>query len=109
MPRKQNRKYTSEQKAHAVQLYQELGVQRLVAERLGISESNVARWVRAAEQENGGPLPRLAPKELPSLEGETEAEEVRRLRKEVARLRGERDFLKKVSAFFARDDQRSSD
>ena len=109
MARKKNRRYTQDQKTHAVQLYQQLGVMRLVAEQLGVSESNINRWVRAAERKNGGPLPRIQPEHLTAPSEETEAEELRRLRREVARLREERDFLKKATAFFAREDQRSSD
>ena len=39
---------------------------------------------------------------------EDEKEELRRLRKEVKTLRMERDFLKKATAFFARDSELSS-
>jgi len=34
-----------------------------------------------------------------------ESEELRRLKKENAQLRKERDFLKKATAYFAKDDE----
>lgn len=34
-----------------------------------------------------------------------EAEEIRKLKKEIARLKEERDFLKKATAYFAKNDE----
>jgi len=34
-----------------------------------------------------------------------EKEEIRKLKKEIARLKEERDFLKKATAYFAKDDE----
>jgi len=35
----------------------------------------------------------------------SEKDEIRQLKKEVAKLKAERDFLKKATAYFAKDEQ----
>jgi len=67
-----------------------------VGRRLGISQTNVSRWVREHHQEN----------ELSVNGGATRSElenEVKHLRKENQRLRMEREILKKAAAFFANE------
>ena len=54
---------------------------RQLGRELGVSQSVLSRWKRQAD----------------------EAEEVRRLRREVAHLRMDRDILKKATAFFAKE------
>ena len=54
---------------------------RQLGRELGVSQSVLSRWKRQAD----------------------EAEEVRRLRREVAQLRMDRDILKKATAFFAKE------
>ncbi len=69
-----------------------------VAEALGVSQQSLRNWVKQEaldrhERDDG----------LTS----AERDELRRLRKENARLKQERDLLKRAAAFFARDsDQR---
>jgi transposase len=65
-----------------------------VARRLGVNYHTVREWVRAAR--SASPVS-LIPKDLP-LE-----ERVRQLEKENARLRMEREILKKATAFFAKE------
>ena len=71
---------------------------REVAEALGVSEQSLRIWVKQAaldrhERDDG----------LTS----SEREELRRLRRKNARLKLERDLLKRAAAFFAREtDQR---
>ncbi len=87
------RKYTPEFRAEAVKLVRTsekpLGH---VAKDLGIPESSLYQWVRAAEE----------PKDDAPL-SENEREELKRLRRENERLQMEREFLKKAAAFFAKE------
>ena len=91
MPR---RKFTREFKVSAVKLVNEQGYSISEAARsLGVDPSCVRDWVDRFSSEAG-----LAP----SGEGAMAAE-LRRLRKENARLLMEREILKKAAAFFARE------
>jgi len=91
MPR---RRFSREFKLSAVKLVNEQGYSIVEAARsLGIDAANVRSWVGKFSQEAG-----LAP----SGEGAVAAE-LRRLRKENARLLMEREILKKAAAFFARE------
>jgi len=67
-----------------------------VGRRLGVSGSNVSRWVRQYRDEQ-----EAASLGVPSRR-ELEAEN-RRLRKENKRLQMEREILKKAAAFFAKE------
>ena len=95
MPRK---RYTREFKRSAVKLVNEQGYSIPDAARsLGVDAANVRGWVEkfsSASAEDGGVVP--------SGEGALKAE-LRRLRKENARLLMEREILKKAAAFFARE------
>ena len=84
------RKFTEEYKREAVRFLEETGRPlRAVAEELGISETSLWRWRKKYGTGEGERLSR------------SEAEELRRLRREVEILRQERDFLKKATAYFA--------
>ena len=86
------RKFTREFKLSAVRLVTEQGYTiPQAAKSLGIKDNNVRGWVEQFSAE--------AP---PAGEGALQAE-LRRLRKENARLLMERDILKKAAAFFARE------
>ena len=87
---------TAEFRREAVRLALASGrIRREVAEDLGIGLSTLTRWVG---QSRGA----VEPAEVQSdLHGE-----LRRLRKENALLRQERDILKKAAAFFAREGTR---
>jgi transposase-like protein len=77
-----------------VQLVNEQGYSPVeAAKSLGVDATSVRQWVEKFSSEVD-----LAPKG----EGAVAAE-LRRLRKENARLRIERDILKKAAAFFARE------
>lgn len=91
------KKYSREYKEEAVRLVVELGIPASQAARdLGINGSMLRRWVKEYEASGGEPFPghgRLRPEQA----------EIRRLQKEVARLKAERDILKKAAAYFARE------
>jgi transposase len=91
MPR---RKYTREFKLSAVKLVNEQGYGvSEAAKSLGVDPANVRFWVEKYSGEAGA---------APTGEGALKAE-IRRLRKENARLVVEREILKKAAAYFARE------
>jgi transposase len=88
------RKYSREFKLSAVKLVNEQGYSIVEgAKSLGIDPSNLRNWLGKFASEAGA---------APTGEGAVQAE-LRRLRKENARLLMERDILKKAAAFFARE------
>jgi len=66
-----------------------------VARELGIDRAMLRRWKHQLEGASGAAFPGQGRR--------ADADEVERLRGEVARLREERDFLKKAAAFFAKE------
>jgi transposase len=71
-----------------------------VARELQVRPDMLRAWIRRASARAGQPPADVFPGhgKLPSAD-----EELRRLRREVAQLKEERDILKKAAAFFARD------
>lgn len=90
----QRRKYSSEFKLEAVRrvLEEGRGVTELARE-LGVRPGLLHAW--KAEY--------LLTEEPPELAGETAEQELRRVRRELERVRQERDFLTKAVAFFAQN------
>ena len=90
MSTRSRRKFTPEFKAEAVALVEASGgnVAR-VADELGIYDSTLGNWVRAAREQADG-APTVA-----------ERAEVRELRRELERVTRERDLLAKAVAFFS--------
>ena len=88
--------YTAEFKTEAIRLVRDSSKSAgMVATDIGVSETALRRWVKQADIDEGkGPEGALTT---------SEREELTRLRRENKQIRLERDFLKKVSSFFARE------
>lgn len=94
------RQFTEEFKLEAVRLAT-AGDRRVseVAQQLGLRPDMLRQWTRQAEVRAGQAAPERASGRGPLT---SQDEEVRRLRRENAQLRDERDILGKAMAFFAR-------
>lgn len=102
MARKKHQHYTEEFRREAVKRSEKPGVtQAQVAKELGVSAQQIANWKRQ--------FTRLSDKQFNTVDGvdysKRESEELRRLRRENKRLQEEMAFLKKVSAYFAKDQE----
>ena len=87
---KKRKQYTEQYRREAVRFLEDTGRSlREVSEELKIAPSVLARW-RGKYGKDGAGL------------AESEAAELKRLRRENEILRHERDFLKKATAYFAR-------
>jgi transposase-like protein len=94
--KRKKRVYTPEFRSEAVRLFR-AGDRTLrdVARDLGVHDSVLRDWVNKAEP---------APTDVPTKPlSETERDELLELRKEVRRLREDREILKKAAAFFAKE------
>ena len=101
MSRKPRRIFTAEQKAEAVRIVEQSGKPiSQVAREMGLTESALRRWFNQAQTEQS---PRLQGK-LSS----AERQELTTLRRELKRVKQERDFLKKATAFFAKETTENS-
>jgi transposase-like protein len=96
MARRKRRKFTRDFKAEAVRLARagDRSVQQ-VAEDLDLTESALRNWLKQAEVDAGQGSPdALTTAEKAELSG---------LRREVKRLREERDILKAAATYFAKE------
>lgn len=93
----QRRKFSREYKLEAVKLVREREVTVAPASRdLDVHENVLRKWVREYGDDPSQSFPgkgQMKPEQL----------EIERLRREVAKLKAERDILKKAAAYFARD------
>ncbi len=95
METKQRRKFSPEFKHEAVELAGNPGQTVAgVARDLGIGAGLLGRWKRELAQHG---------KQAFGGQGVARDEELMRLRRELAQVKKERDFLKSAAAYFARD------
>jgi len=93
----ERKRHGREFKLEAVKLVRERGVTAAQAARdLGIHPNLLRNWVKALEADPQYAFPgqgQMKPEQM----------EIERLRREVTRLKAERDILKKAAAYFAKD------
>ena len=89
--------YTLEFKLEAVRLVQGGQAKTVTAKVLGIAEPTLSNWVRLAAQ---GKLTGVGARPV-----SPEQMELARLRAELARVKMERDILKKATAYFAKESE----
>ena len=92
MPR---RKFSDEFKREAVELTLPPGVtQAQIARELGINATLLGRWVRELRESGEEAFPG---------KGKARDKEVADLKRELARVKKERDFLREAATFFAKE------
>lgn len=89
------RKFSPEFKREAISLTYQPGVScRQIALEIGINPNLLSRWKREAEQAEGQAF---------KGSGTPRDEEVSQLKRELARVKKERDFLREAATFFAKE------
>jgi transposase-like protein len=93
----ERRRFTREFKQEAVRLIKERGVgYGQASQDLGVHESQLRSWVKMFADDPQHAFPgqgHMKPEQL----------EIAQLKREVIRLKAERDILKKAAAYFARE------
>ena len=93
----ERRRFTREFKLEAVRLIKARGVSYVQAsEDLGVHTSQLRDWVKKLSDDPENAFPgngQMKPEQL----------EITRLKREVAKLKAERDILKKAAAYFAKE------
>ncbi len=91
------RQFSREFKLEAVKLIRERGVSVAQASRdLGVHENVLRKWVRSVAEDPVHAFPGQG-------QMKPEQAEIAALKKEVAKLKMERDILKKAAAYFAKE------
>jgi transposase len=97
MAQKKRRIHSREFKLEAVRLIRDRGVSVTQASRdLDVHENVLRKWVKDFDADSSQAFPgqgQMKPEQL----------EIERLRREVIKLKAERDILKKAAAYFAKD------
>jgi len=89
------RKYSDEFKTEAISLANQSNVPlKQIAEELGVYPAMLGRWRREIGQHGGKAFVG---------QGNARDQEMMTLKRELARVKKERDFLKEAAAFFARE------
>jgi transposase len=93
----ERRKFSREFKLEAVKLIRDRGVAYAQASRdLGVHQTVLRSWVKAFAEDPAHAFPghgQLKPEQA----------EIARLKREVTKLKAERDILKKAAAYFAKE------
>ena len=93
----ERRKFTREFKLEAVRRIKERGVSYTqTSQDLGVHQSQLRAWVKAHADDPQEAFPgrgQMKPEQL----------EIARLKREVTKLKAERDILKKAAAYFAKE------
>ena len=93
----ERRKFTREFKLEAVRLIKERGVSYIQASTdLGVHQSQLRDWVKKLADDPQHAFPgqgQMKPEQL----------EIAQLKREVIKLKAERDILKKAAAYFAKE------
>ena len=93
----ERRKFTREFKLEAVRLIRDRGVSYVQASQdLGVHPTQLRNWLKAAAEDPQHAFPgpgQMKPEQL----------EIAQLKREVIRLKAERDILKKAVAYFAKE------
>lgn len=91
------RSFSREFKLEAVRLVEDRGVSVTQAARdLDIHDNVLRRWVRQYREDPAHAFPGVG-------QMKPEQAEIAQLKKEIRKLKAERDILKKAAAYFARD------
>ncbi len=103
MPKIPYGKYTKEFREEAVKLVSESGLSvDAAAFRLSLPKSTLANWVKAHRSGKFGEIGK-------NYKAKSESElEIAKLKRELAEVKMERDVLKKATAFFVKESQRST-
>ncbi|NIQ19081.1 MAG: transposase, partial [Gammaproteobacteria bacterium] len=89
------KRYSAEFKREALRRANEPGVTDvLVAEELGINARQLRRWRDAEKRDGENAFPG---------EGNSRDEELTRLKRKLAKVEQERDFLREAAAYFAKE------
>ena len=92
---RKRRKYSAEFKREAVGLADQAGVTKTqIGQELGINPNLIARWARALS--DSGTKAFLG-------KGKVRDEEMTALKRELGRVKKERDFLREAATFFAKE------
>jgi transposase len=93
----ERRKFTREFKLEAVNLIKERGVAvTQVSHDLGVHQTVLRNWMKALADDPQHSFPGHG-------QQKPEAAEIARLKREVTKLKAERDILKKAAAYFAKE------
>lgn len=89
------KKYTKELKVKVIKLHLEGRSKKSLTEEYELGQGTLTYWLQQYREEA---------KSNPKLQEETDqAQEIRRLKKELAEAQKENSFLKKAAAFFAKE------
>lgn len=93
MPKR--RTYSTEFKLEAIAMAKQPGVTKTqIAKELGLNSNMIGRWEKELTESGAKAFPG---------QGHSRDEEVTALKRELARVKQERDFLREAAAYFAKD------